>query len=211
MKIAQTVLYQVYVHQSSAQNDLRVTATPEEDVAAEGPLRICAAREFKARTLFLLPFNTTWAGPDQTQPKDSCPVIMTVFPEKEEKTTVKFWIKAKPTPKSLASSQDRAVVLVPFWALAAAGRKTTQSSSESSSASSAASDTHCLVYQQAVIDVPTPAAVLKGIRVAKAKIKLCVPCMTNKTIIAKGSRLTIAEKIPTDLNSLTPTSAEVEH
>ena len=107
----------------------------------------------------------------------------------------------------LASSQDRAVVLVPFWALAAAGRKTTQSSS----ASSADSDTHCLVYQQAVIDVPTPAAVLKGIRVAKAKIKVCVPCMTNKTIIAKGSRLTIAEKIPTDLNSLTPTSAEVEH
>ena len=95
MTMAQTALYQVYAGQSAAQNDLRVTATPAEDVAAEGPLRICAAREFKARTLLLLPFNTTWAGPDQTQPKDSCPVIMTVFPDKEEKTTMKFWIKAK--------------------------------------------------------------------------------------------------------------------
>ena len=98
------------------------------------------------------------------------------------------------------------MVLVPFWALAAAGRK----SAESSSASSDDPNEHCLVYQKAIIDVPTPPAVLKGVRVAKAKIQLCVPCMTNKTIIAKGSRLTIAEKIPTELNSITPTSAEVE-
>ena len=80
MTMAQTVLYQVYAGQSAAQNDLLVTATPDEAVDAEGPVRIYAAREFKAETVLLLPYNATLVGAGQRQPKDSIPLIMTVFP-----------------------------------------------------------------------------------------------------------------------------------
>ena len=109
-----------------------------------------------------------------------------------------FWLRMRAVPKSLASSQDRAVVLVPFWALAAKPRK--PSSAEDQNGDEP--NLHVLVYRQVIVDIPTPHAVIKGVRVQKPKIQLCLPCMTNTDTITKGSRLVIAEKVPSDLDAL---------
>lgn len=107
-------------------------------------------------------------------------------------------------PKSLASSQDRAVVLIPFWALAARPRKPVSGQDQNEDES----NLHVLVYRKVTVDIPTPAAVSKGVRVQKPKIQLCVPCMTNTNAITKGSRLMIAGKVPAGLETLCPVIEE---
>ena len=204
LHIAQTALYQVYVGQSAWQQDLLVVATPNEAVDAEGPVRIYAAKDHKPDTIILLPWNMIvqpGAGTKEP-PKDAIPLIMTVCPEKEEKSSVTFWCKPRPVPKTLASSQDRAMTLVPFWALVAGSK-----AAESSSASlDDPHEHHCLVYQQITVDVPTPAGVLKGIKMKKqGKIQLTVPCMINKTQIATGSRLEIRGPMPDNWSNINST------
>ena len=63
---------------------------------------------------------------------------------------------------------------------------------------------HVLEYRKVTVDVPTPQAVIKGVRVHKAKIQLSVPCMTNTKAIAKGSRLVIGDRVPADLAAVCP-------
>lgn len=204
MQLTQTTLYQLYVSQSAAHNDLRVTITPTEAVAMDGIVRVYAARDFKPKTLVLLPFSTSIIGSDQARPKDAVPVTMIVYPEKEEKSSMTFWMRMRALPKSLASSQDRAVVLIPFWALAARPHKPVSGQDQNEDES----NLHVLVYRKVTVDIPTPAAVTKGVRVQKPKIQLCVPCMTNTNAITKGSRLMIAGKVPAGLETLCPVIEE---
>ena len=194
MNLALTTLYQAYVAQSAAHSDLRVTATPDADTKTDGHWRLYAVRDFKAKTLVLLPWNSQLYTTDMTRPKDAIPVVMTVKPDKEEATCVTFWLRAKCVPKALSSSQDRASVLVPFWTLAAKPDT---------------AKTSVMMYEKIEIPVPTPNAIAKGVRVQKPCIKLAIPVMMNATAVVKGDRLVVGARPPTDLSQLTTEEPDV--
>jgi hypothetical protein len=198
--IAQTTLYQTYVSQSAGHQDVRVVNTPENKITVEGPWRLHAVHDFKPRTLFLLPWNATLITDAPSRPKDAVPVVMIVQPDKEKETRVIFWLRLRPVPRTLASSQDRASVLVLFSVLAAKPRNPVPE--QDTADTRRQKNVHNLVYQTACIEVPTPAPLAKGVRVQKAKIRLCLPCMTNVTTVKKGDHLVVAAPPPHSLDGM---------
>ena len=55
------------------------------------------------------------------------------------------------------------------------------------------------LYATAVIQIPTPPPVSRGVRVQKGKMTLKVLCLTNEAAISKGTLLMAANKPPTNL------------
>ena len=55
--LAQSVLYQAYVSQSSAHGDVHVALASSQDKMAADVVSLFAARDLKPKTLLLLPFN----------------------------------------------------------------------------------------------------------------------------------------------------------
>ena len=204
MHMALTTLYQIYVGQCAAHNDLRVTATPEEHTKTDGPWRIFAVREMKAKTLLLVPWNAQLVSGEVSRPKDAIPIRMTAKPDKEEATNMVFWLRAKNVPRTLASSQDRASVLVPFWTLAAkpVQGQTTSENNESKEETKDDVPNNTLTYQKMRLPVPTPGPMAKGVRVQKANIHFEVPVLTNMETINKGDRLIVNKKAPVDMTEL---------
>ena len=201
LHLALATLYQVYVSQSAAHSDLRLVATPADCSASEGLVRVYAQRDFKTRTLVLLPFSSNVVGSDQSRPKDSLPLIMTVYPDKEEPTSITFWMKMKATPKHFLTDQSRATVVVPFWALATKPRNTWSEASSQENQEEIAASLQTLVYKTSRVLVPTPVAVAKGVRVQKAKIVLKVMSLTNAEPVTKGTRLVVNAKPDNNLPS----------
>ena len=108
-------------------------------------------------------------------------------------------------PKTLASSQAEAKVLVPYWALSCQPKAAKAEKAASQAAASSQEDgadcalsTVLLQYKAACLEVPTPPAMWKGIKTHKAKIQIYVPCLRNEIIIPKGARLLVHEKLPED-------------
>ena len=95
----------------------------------------------------------------------------------------------------MASSQENAKVLVPFWQLVCHPRHQEQADD----AADDAGNIFWLQYAKARIEVPNPPAVFKGVRSSKAKIEIIVPCLRNEQTIPKGARLLVAEELPDNL------------
>jgi hypothetical protein len=192
--MAQATLYQAYVSQSAAHHDVRVVSTPDDNFTAEGPWRLHAVHDCKPRTLLFLPWNAALIKDVPSRPKDAVPVVMIAQPDREQETCVTFWLRLRPKPRTWASSQDRASVLVLFSVLAAKPKIPVPD--QATADGECHNHVHTLVYQKACIDVPILGPLAKGVRVQRARIRVCLPCMTNVTAVRKGDQLVVAGPPP---------------
>ena len=80
------------------------------------------------------------------------------------------------------------MALVPFWT--AVARASSHDAAEAGGN---------LQYATAIIQIPTPPPVSKGVRHQKGKMTLKVMCLTNKDALSKGTRLVVAGKPPLEL------------
>ena len=199
LHIAQSVLYQTYLSQSSAHGDVHVAwAWSQEPSAApsaaerSGREAVClfAGRDLNPRSLLLLPFNMPLTSGGVSRPSGAVSAVLTVCPTKEAAVSESFWIRPKAVPKGThAFTQgDKAMAVVPFWMAVA--------SASSQDKAEAASN---LQYATALIQIPTPPAVSKGVRLQKGRMTLKVMCLTNNEALAKGTRLMVAGKPPLEL------------
>ena len=191
--LAHSALYQLYVSQSASHGDLHLVENLPDAISKEGPIRMYACREFKENTLVILPFSAILVDGTSAKPSNAAPLQMVLKPDKEEPTVVLFWVKSKPMPKKLALSQEKAAVVVPFWALSEKPR--VQSTLESDEVSEGPVEpVQALVYKTASVKVPCPAGVHKGVRVMKANITMKVVYMTNASKLEKGTRVIVTSK-----------------
>ena len=137
-------------------------------------MSLFAAKDLKPKSLMLLPFNMPlWSG-GETRPSGAVQAVLIVSPSKELEASTSFWIRPKVLAKQAKALKhcEKALTLVPFW-VAVAG----------ASSQEGASNLH---YATAIIQIPTPPAVSKGLRVQKAKMTLKVMCLTNDAAISGG-------------------------
>ena len=181
--IVQTALYQIFMTQSAGHSDVHVAVISDEEQGSQA-VRLFAAKDHKPRTLLLLPWNMPLTTGDVSRPTGAVPAQLTVAPYKEKPVTVNFWIKPKRQPSSSSdlTQSDKALTLVPFWTAVA------QASSQADGQDSN------LDYATAVVQLPTPPPVAKGVRVHKGSMTLKVVCLTSTNAISKGARLTVAGK-----------------
>ena len=185
--VAQSVLYQTYVSQSSAHGDVHVAMAPSQDGTGTDVVSLFAARDLKPRTLVLLPFNVPLVAGSDFRPSGAVQAMVTVSPSNEAPASTVFWIRPKVLPKKTQTLAhgEKALTLVPFWV--AVARASSQDGAKN------------LLYATAVIQIPTPPAVSRGVRVQKGKMTLNVVCLTNEAAISKGTLLMAADKPPTNL------------
>ena len=187
-------LYQVYLATSSGHDDLHLVESTGK-APSQGPVSIYARKEMKEYALKFIPFNgsniellavtsTSAAG---------APLQMVVAPEGEAQTTVNYWVKLKPLPKKMSSSQEKVSVLVPFWILSR-GQKGKENEEPAS--------THALVYKVGSVAVGAPGAFGQKGKVLKPRLTMRVVYLTNETVIEKGSRLVARGRPPTSLEGL---------
>ena len=185
-------LYQAFVSRSSAHEDLHV-------VCDKGVVMMCATREMKPGALMLLPFgdiiHSGLASPG------SAPVTLEIGGEKTSR--VEFRIRCKNTPERVTGTNEKVVVLVPFWVLATATASSQAvPNAESSSKSPAASSTVVskLRYKITTIQVPQAPQVEKRSGKTKTTIAINTVCMTNDDVVPMGASLVAMGKPPTKLD-----------
>jgi len=185
--VAQSALYQAYVSQSSAHGELHMAMAPSQDGTGPDMVSLFAAKDLKPRTLLLLPFNMPLVAGSEARPSGAVQAIVTVSPSNEATVSTVFWIRPKVLPKKaqILAYNEKALTLVPFWV--AVAKASSQEGIKN------------LHYTTAVIQIPTPPPVSKGVRVQKGKITLRVVCLTNEAAISKGTLLMTANKPPTNL------------
>ena len=187
--MACSTLYQVYVSQSAAHSDLHLIENDAATASSQGKIGLYVTRDLKAGALALLPFSGDLVDGTLQRPAGSCPMAMVMKPKEEEPTVVPFWVKPKAVPKKMALSQERAVVLVPFWCLA--------SKPESSDGQTNAQP---LEYKTATIPLGTPCSVEKGVRTTRGSISMRVLYMSNSSPLVKGTRIFITTRPPNALH-----------
>ena len=185
-------LYQAYVSRSSAHEDLHV-------VCDKGVVMMCATREMKPGALVLLPFgdilDSGLASPG------SAPVTLEICGETTSR--VEFRIRSKNTPKRVTGTNEKAVVLVPFWVLATATASSQAvPNAESSSKSPAALSkvVSKLRYKITTIHMPQAPQVEKKSGNTKTTIAIKTVCMTNDDVVPRGAQLVAMGKPPTKLD-----------
>ena len=190
--MAQSVLYQTYLSQSSAHGDVHVALFSSHAEAPSHEDKVClfAAKDLKPRTLLLLPFNQPLVPDDMPRPSGAVRAQLTVWPTQEEPVSVSFWIRSKAQARNVQSftQAEKAVSLNPFWTAVA----------KASSQDDAEDPMHNMQYATAIIQIPTPPPVCKGVRVHKGKMTLKVLCLTNSVTIGKGTHLMVAGKPPAE-------------
>ena len=164
-------LYQAYVGRSSAHEDLHV-------VFDTGVFTMYALKEMKAGALLMLPFGDL-IDPGVASP-GSAPVAVELGDK--DKTATEFRLRAKSTPKKLGTN-EKAVVLVPFWVLAARPPSSVGN----------------LVYKTTTMSMPQPPQVGKPRSKAQHAIVIKTVCITNDEVVRKGAELVVTGKLPTML------------
>ena len=185
--VAQSVLYQTYVSQSSAHAEVHVAMASSQGGTGTDVVSLFAARDLKPRALVLLPFNIPLVSGDETRPSGAVQAIVTVSPSNEAPASTVFWIRPKVLPrKTLTLAHgEKALTIVPFWV--AVARASSQG------------DAKNLVYATAIVQIREPPPVSRGVRVQKGKMTLKAMCLTNEAAIPRGTLLMVADKPPTDL------------
>ena len=205
LHLTASTLYQAYVARSSAHEDLHI-------VNNNGVVKLYAQRDMKQGALVLLPFGDVVEP--STASAGSIPISLEIGGEEPERAD--FRIRSKTTPKKTASSQEKAVVLVPFWVLATKPASSqalskalkTQAPSASSQDPSTSiqedgktsgTDMSQLQYKTTAMQVPPPPAVEKRSARSKTSIVLKCLCLTNAEPVRKGSWLVVMDKPPVKL------------
>ena len=169
--------------QSAAYDEIHVARgkqTPDEWLAeSQADLVVLARRKFKAGELVLLPVNHCLVEGTCKRPVGAMPLDMVIAPDGEKATRVAFWVKPLWQPKRVRGNLTAAIV--PFWLLT----KTQQAPESQGKAASQGS----LIYAIAKVDVPSPAAIVKGGRDVKSKVTMWIPYLTNDMSLDKGARL----------------------
>ena len=158
-----------------------------QDQKAADVVSLFAAKDLKPKTLLLLPFNMPLVSGTEKMPSGAVKAVVTVTPNKEEAAHTMFWIKPKVLSKKAHTQAhgETALTIVPFWvAIAKASSQETIKN---------------LSYATAIIQIVTPPAICRGVRVHKGKMTLKVMCLTNLEAIEKGTPLMTSEKPPTEL------------
>ena len=168
-------LYQAYVGRSSAHEDLHV-------VFDTGVFTMYARREMKPGALVMLPFGEIIVP--GVASAGSAPVVLEIGGD----VGTEFRLRAKNTPKELGTN-EKAVVLVPFWVLA------TRPASSKSSAAVISN----LVYKTTTMNVQQAPQVGKTHGRAKHAIVIKTVCITNDEVVPKGASLVVKGKLPTKL------------
>ena len=189
--VVAATLYQAYVARSSAHDDLHV-------VCIKGEFQMFATKEMKPGALVLLPFGALETAHDTKAV--GAPVVLEIGGEKSGQTTnVLYRIRPKTTPKKQASSQEKAMVLVPFWVLATKPEGKAVAGKAASSKEASSQVVSLLHYKTTALNVhAAPSLEKRSIR-SKASIVLKTICLTNNEVVPKGSRLIVSEKLPVQL------------
>ena len=184
LQLTMATLYQAYVARSSAHEDLHV-------IYDGGVAKIYATRDMKVGSLVLLPFGDL--VDESCGAGANAPVALEIGGEKGEKPArTGFMVRSKATPNKYLS-QQKVVVLVPFWVLAtkpATGKELQASKAASSQAASE------LQYKTTTLAVPAAPPLEKRGAKNKANIVIKTLCLTNPQAVVKGSRLYVAQKLP---------------
>ena len=189
-QLATTTLWQLYMSQSAAHDEIHVASADDEWLAeSQGNLAVFARRKFKAGELVLLPFNHNLVEGTVKRPVGAMPLEMAITPDGEKATRVAFWVKPLWQPKRVRGNLTAAIV--PFWLLT----KTQQAPESQGKAASQGS----LIYAIAKVDVPSPAAIVKGGRDVKSKVTMWIPYLTNDMSLDKGARLLVKGNMPAAL------------
>ena len=189
--VVASTLYQSYVARSSAHDDLHV-------VSVKGDFHVFATKEMKPGALVLLPFGALESAHDTKAV--GVPVVLEIGGEKSGQTTnVLYQIRPKNTPKKQASSQEKAMVLVPFWVLATKPEGKAVAGKAASSKAASSQVVSLLDYKTTAVNVHAAPALEKRSTRSKASIVLKTICLTNKEVVPKGSRLIVSEKLPVKL------------
>ena len=184
-------LYQAYVARSSAHEDLHV-------LSIKGEFQLFATKEMKPGALVLLPFGVLESARDMKAV--GVPVVLEIGGEKGGQTTqVLYQIRPKTTPKKTASSQEKAMVLVPFWVLATKPEGKAVAGKAASSKAASSQVVSLLQYKTTAVNVHAAPALEKRSTRSKANIVLKTICLTNTEVVPKGSRLMVPEKLPVKL------------
>ena len=114
LHLAKVTLYQVYVSQSAAHNEIHVVsqetaasqdkAASQDNAASQGKLAVFARKDFKAGVLSLLPFNTELVDGACKRPAGAVPLQMVFTPDGEKATCVGFWVKPMALPSKTVVS-----------------------------------------------------------------------------------------------------------
>ena len=167
--------------QSAAHDEIHVASSRDEWlVESQADLAVFARRKFKAGELVLLPVNHCLVEGTCKRPVGAMPLEMVITPDGEkEATRVAFWVKPCWGPSRIFD--NLVAEIVPFWLLT----ETQQAPESQGKAASQGS----LIYAIAEVDVPSPAAIVKGGRDVKSKVTMRIPYLTNDMSLDKGARL----------------------
>ena len=211
MHLAKVTLYQVYVSQSAAHNEIHVvsqdtaashdSAASQDKVASQANVAVFARKDFKVGALSLLPFNTELVEGACKRLAGAVPLEMVITPDGEKATRVAFWVKPMALPNKTAVNQQKAVVMVPFWLMAKSSQEP-KKVAEGVAASQGVQNEQ-LIYKTAEVDVQAPSAIGRGGRNIKSKVAMRVPYLTNDMSLAKGARLLVKGNLPAALEDTT--------
>ena len=191
LHVTAATLYQAYVARSSAHEDLHV-------LSIKGEVQLFATKEMKPGVLVLLPFGLLECA--ENMKSAGVPVVLEIGGEKSgQATNVQYQIRPQNTQKKVASSQEKAVVLVPFWVLATKPEVKAAAGKSASSKAAVSQVTSLLEYKTTALNVHAAPALEKRSARSKASIVFKTICLTNKEVVPKGSRLLVCEKLPLKL------------
>ena len=155
-----------------------------------------------------MPFNTELVDGACKRPAGAVPLEMVLTPDGEKATCVAFWVKPMALPSKTVVSQQKAVVMVPFWLMAKSNQEPKKvaasggASKEGVAASQGVHNEH-LIYKIAEFDVQAPSLIGRGGRNVKSKVAMRIPYLTNETSLGKGARLLVMDSLPADLDDTT--------
>ena len=195
-QLATTTLWQLYMSQSAAHDEIHVASSCDDEWLAESQadFAVFARRKFKAGELVLLPVDHSLVEGNIKRPVGAMPLEMVITPDGEkEATRVAFWVKPCCEPSRIFN--NLVAEIVPFWLLT----ETQQAPESQGKAASQGS----LIYAIAEVDVPSPAAIVKGGRDVKSKVTMRIPYLTNDMSLDKGARLFVKGNLPAALEDTT--------
>ena len=151
-----------------------------------------------------MPFNTELVDGACKRPAGAVPLEMVLTPDGEKATCVAFWVKPMALPSKTVVSQQKAVVMVPFWLMAKSNQEPKKvaasggASKEGVAASQGVHNEH-LIYKIAEFDVQAPSLIGRGGRNVKSKVAMWIPYLTNDMSLDKGARLLVKGNMPAAL------------
>ena len=205
LHLAKGALYQVYLAQSAAHNELHLvrqdSAASQDKPLSLANVAVFARKEFKAGALAILPFNLDIVEGSCKRPAGAVPLEIAIMPDSDDCASVPFWLNPVALPKATTVSQQKAAVMVPFWLIAKSSqqaKKVAAASKEGEAASQGVGDGN-LIYKTASFDLQEPSALGKGGRNIKSKVRLRILYLTNDVSLDKGARLVVNRDMPAEL------------